>query len=115
MDDVYKQLKSTSDFLKQLISKNKTASVKTMMKLKIPCVSILSNCMTLNITRMYNHQKGQFIEARSCVVPTTMEAKKDWIKVFEFMAYLKQIVEDSLKTRVLLFAPSKIYYSSISG
>ncbi|CAO3638219.1 unnamed protein product [Mucor hiemalis] len=94
--DTYKQLKSTSDFMKYIIAKYKMGSVETLMKIRIPCVSVIDNCLTLCLTSIHNNSKWKFIEARSCTIPTTKSEKKLWIKVFEFLAFLDHIVKESL-------------------
>lgn len=72
-------------------------SLKTLMKIQIPCVSIIDNCLTLCLTTVHNNNKWKFVEARSCTVPTNKAEKKQWIKVFEFLAFLKHVVEESLR------------------
>ncbi|KAI8643339.1 hypothetical protein BD408DRAFT_342608 [Parasitella parasitica] len=96
IDDTYKQLKSTSNFLKYIITKYKMGSLKTLMKVQIPCISIIENCFTLCLTTVHNSTKWKFVEARSCTIPTTKAEKKQWVKVLEFFAFLKHIVEKSL-------------------
>ncbi|GAN02977.1 hypothetical protein MAM1_0032d02427 [Mucor ambiguus] len=96
VDDTFKQLKSTSDFLKYIMSKYKAAALRTMMELKIPCVTIIDNCLTLCITSVHDKAKWRFVEARTCIIPTTARDKKEWIKVFELLAFLKDVVEQSL-------------------
>ncbi|KAI7897115.1 uncharacterized protein EV154DRAFT_490493 [Mucor mucedo] len=96
IDDTYKQLKSTSDFMKYIIAKYKVGSLKTLMKIQIPCVSVIENCLTLCLTSVHDNSKWKFVEARTCTIPTTRAEKKQWIKVFEFLAFLKHVVEKSL-------------------
>lgn len=71
-------------------------SIKTLMKIQIPCVSVIENCLTLCLTSIYDNEKWKFVEARTCTIPTTKAEKKQWIKVFEFLAFLKHVVEKSL-------------------
>jgi hypothetical protein len=96
IDDTYKQLKSTSDFLKYIITKYKMGSLKTIKKVQIPCVSIIDDCLTLCLTTIHTNKKWKFVEARACIIPTTKMQKKMWIKVFEFLAFLEHVVEKSL-------------------
>ncbi|CEP08047.1 hypothetical protein [Parasitella parasitica] len=96
IDDTYKQLKSSSDFLKYIITKYKMGSLKTLRKIQIPCISVVENCLTLCLTTVHDFAKWNFVEARSCIIPTTTAEKKQWVKVFEFLAFLKHIVEKSL-------------------
>ncbi|CEI91171.1 hypothetical protein RMCBS344292_05469 [Rhizopus microsporus] len=76
IDDTYKQLKSTYDFLKCIINKHKMGSLKTLIKIQIPCVSVIENCLTLCLAAVHNNSKWKFVEARSCTIPTTKEEKK---------------------------------------
>ncbi|KAK4516824.1 Ubiquitin fusion degradation protein 4 [Mucor velutinosus] len=98
IDDTYKQLKSTSDFYKYLISKYTMGSLQTLMAIKIPCVTIISNCLTLCLTTIHNEHKWKYVEVRSCVIPTNTKERKAWIKAFEFLACLEDVVNLSLKS-----------------
>ncbi|KAI7897121.1 uncharacterized protein EV154DRAFT_580725 [Mucor mucedo] len=77
VDDTYKQLKSSSDFLKYIITKYKMGSVTTLKKVQVPCVSIVENCLTLCLTTILNSEKWTFVEARSCIIPTNTAEKKN--------------------------------------
>lgn len=57
IDDTYKQLKSTSDFMKYIIVKYKLESLKTLMKIQIPCVSVIEKCLTLCLTSIHDKSK----------------------------------------------------------
>ncbi|KAI8883853.1 hypothetical protein K501DRAFT_183705 [Backusella circina FSU 941] len=96
IDDTYKQLKSTSYFLKSIITKYKMGSLKTLRKVQIPCISVVENCLMLCMTTVHDLVEWKFVEARSSTIPTTTAEKKQWIKIFEFLAFLKHIVEKSL-------------------
>ncbi|KAG2191192.1 hypothetical protein INT46_004939 [Mucor plumbeus] len=76
IDDTYKQLKSTSDFLKYIIAKYKMGSLKTFMKVQIPCVSVIENYLTLCLTTVHDNSKWKFVEVRTCTITTTKAEKK---------------------------------------
>lgn len=92
IDDTLKQLKSTSDFLKYSMAKYKFGVLGTLMKLRIPCVSTIDNCLGV----CSDHRIWKFVEARTCIIPTTIAEKKQCINVLEFLAFLKDVVEESL-------------------
>ncbi|KAL9559572.1 hypothetical protein MBANPS3_000357 [Mucor bainieri] len=98
IDDTYKQLKSTSDFLKHLSSKYSMCSMQTLIKIKVPCVTVISNRLTLCLATIQSNSKWRFVEARSCIIPTIAKEKKAWIKAFEFLACLEDVVKSSLET-----------------
>lgn len=64
----------------------------------MPCVSVIGDCLTLCITSIHNKSKWKFVEARTCTIPTIESMKKQWLKVFGFMAFLKHVIEKSLRT-----------------
>ncbi|KAL0146444.1 hypothetical protein V8B55DRAFT_1296613, partial [Mucor lusitanicus] len=98
IDDTYKQMKSTTDFYKHLISKYSMCSLETLSHIKVPCVTIIGNCLTLCLTTIHSGSKWKFVKARSCIVPATITEKKACIKVFELLACLEEVVQSSLET-----------------
>jgi hypothetical protein len=73
-------------------------SIKTLINIKVPCVTVISNRLTLCLAAIHSDSKWQFVEARSCTIPTTANEKKAWIKAFEFLACLEDVVKSSLET-----------------
>jgi hypothetical protein len=97
IDDTYKQMKGSSDFLKALMCKHKLATVNTAKKICVPTASIIGNRMTLCLTSIMTKHKWRYVEARSCRVPTITAEKAQWIKVFEFFAFLEHIVSTNIR------------------
>ncbi|EPB88509.1 hypothetical protein HMPREF1544_04622, partial [Mucor circinelloides 1006PhL] len=58
--------------------------------------SLVFQSLIIALTSVHDQRKRKFVEARTCIIPTTRTEKKRWIKVFEFLAFLKDVMEKSL-------------------
>jgi hypothetical protein len=89
VEDSLKNMKSCSDFLKYLTCSFKSSNIETMKKLKIPCINIIGNTMTVSLCYIGSRQKWAFVEARSTIIPTRLTDKNIFIKAFELLAFLE--------------------------
>ena len=89
VEDSLKNMKSCSDFLKYLTCSFKSSNIETMKKLRIPCINIIGDTMTVSLCYIGSRQKWAFVEARSTIIPTRLTDKNNFIKAFELLAFLE--------------------------
>lgn len=92
VEDSLKNMKSCSDFLKYLTCSFKSSNIETMKKLRIPCINIIGDTMTVSLCYIGSRQKWAFVEARSTIIPTRLTDKNNFIKAFELLAFLEDII-----------------------
>jgi hypothetical protein len=93
--DTYKQMKNSPDFFKSLLCKYNNASISTMKKIRIPSIMVIQSNITLCLTSILYPSKWQFVEARMVYISTSKEIKTEWMKVFELLAFLEQVLKES--------------------
>jgi hypothetical protein len=96
VEDSLNQIKNTTDFLTHLMQKYRNASATTFLKLKAPSMLVIHNQLTLSITSPIKERKMNAIVARTAVIPTTVEDRHEFVKLFELLAYLKEVWEEQV-------------------
>jgi hypothetical protein len=76
------------------MQKYRNASATTFLKLKAPSMLVIHNQLTLSITSPIKERKINAIVARTAVIPTTAEDRYKFVKLFELLAYLKEVWEE---------------------
>lgn len=62
--------------------------LKALMKVKIPYVSIVNNCLTL-----HEKNKWKFVEAKTCTIPTTAAEKNNGSKSSNLSRFLNTLLK----------------------
>lgn len=89
VEDSLKNMKNCTDFLKYLCCVYKQANIETFKLLKIPCINVISNRMTLCLCSVGTPSKWSFVEVHNTLIPTMACERPHFVKVLDFFALLK--------------------------
>ncbi|CAO3622303.1 unnamed protein product [Mucor fragilis] len=95
VEDSLKNMKNCTDFLKYLCCVYKQANIETFKLLKIPCINVISNRMTLCLCSVGTPSKWSFVEVHNTLIPTMACERPHFVKVLDFFALLKEIIENN--------------------
>ncbi|KAL0141776.1 hypothetical protein V8B55DRAFT_1492087, partial [Mucor lusitanicus] len=87
-------MKNCTDFLKHLSCVYKQANIKTFQLLKIPCINVISNRMTLCLCSVSTPSKWSFVEVHSTLMPTMAGESPHFLRVFNLFVLFKEIAEN---------------------
>ncbi|KAL9549358.1 hypothetical protein MBANPS3_005243 [Mucor bainieri] len=97
VEDSIKNMKNCTDFLKHLSCCYKQANIDTFKSIKIPCINIIDDKMTLSVCYVNSKTKWAFVEVHNTIIPITAPQRLHLVKVFDLFALLKTIVDNNTK------------------